>query len=218
MGPPGAGKGTQAAMLAEKIGYHQFSTGSAFREAAQQDTPFGRKVKETIENGFLMPPESAAEIVIKAIRQHVSEGQGLIFDSTPRTVKEAAIIDAFFKEAGYGAPMALYLNVDRDEMIRRNSQRQFCLGVASDFPVMTDEDRRRCAELGGQVGSRPDDAPEKFATRWDEFMNQTYPVVERYLAEGIAHEVDGMPPVPEVHEAVMQGIATYDSPQVGAGD
>lgn len=211
MGPPGAGKGTQAQLLAEEIGYTRFSTGDAFRAASRQDTPFGRKVKETIENGFLMPPESAAEIVIAAIRAHVAGGRGLIFDGTPRTVKEAAMVDAFFAGTGYGQPLAVYVTVDRDEMIRRNSQRQFCLGILGDFPVVSEEDRARCQRLGGQVGSRPDDAPEKFTTRWDEFMTQTYPVVERYLAEGIAQAVDGMPPVPEVHEAVMGIIRTYDS-------
>ena len=210
MGPPGAGKGTQAEKLAHQIGYSRFSTGDAFRAAARQDTPFGRKVKETIDMGYLMPPEAAAEIVINAIRQHIEEGQGLIFDGTPRTAAEAAMVDEFFEQAGYGKPLAIYLKVDRDEMIRRNSQRKFCLGIAGDFPVITDEDREKCRKLGGKVDTRPDDAPEKFATRWDEFMNQTYPVAERYLKEGIAKEVDGMPSVPEVHQAVMEVIHSFE--------
>jgi adenylate kinase len=207
MGPPGAGKGTQAELLAQKIGYRRFSTGDAFRQAARQETPFGRKVKETIDNGFLMPPESAAQIVIAAIEQHIQAGHGLIFDGTPRTIKEAALVDDFFKKAGYGQPLAIYLKVDRDEMIRRNSQRKFCLGIAGDFPVLTDDDASRCEKLGGHVGTRPDDEPAKFATRWNEFMEQTFPVVERYLAEGIAREVDGMPSVPEVHEKVMELVS-----------
>jgi adenylate kinase len=210
MGPPGAGKGTQAQLLAEKIGYARFSTGDAFREAARQDTPFGRRVKQTIDNGFLMPPEDAAEVVIGAMQKHIAAGNGLIFDGTPRTVKEAAMVDAFFEEQGYGQPLAIYLKVDREEMIRRNSRRKFCLGVSGDFPVVTDEDRLKCEKLGGQVGSRADDAPEKFVTRWDEFMNQTHPVVERYLQEGIAKEVDGMPAPPVVHESVMEVIKSFD--------
>jgi adenylate kinase family enzyme len=75
--------------------------------------------------------------------------------------------------------------------------------------VVTDEDRQKCEQLGGRVASRPDDAPEKFATRWDEFMNQTYPVVERYLKEGIAQQVDGMPSVQDVHESVMGVIEKF---------
>jgi adenylate kinase len=209
MGPPGAGKGTQAELLAQKIGYQRFSTGDAFRQAARQDTPFGRKVKETIDNGFLMPPESAAKVVISAIKKQVEASHGLIFDGTPRTVKEAALVNEFFEQAGYGKPLAIFLRVDREEMTRRNSQRKFCLGIAGDFPVLTDEDRQKCSKLGGRVGTRSDDAPEKFATRWDEFMNQTFPVVERYLAEGIAREVDGLPPVREVHSAVMGVIDDF---------
>ena len=210
MGPPGAGKGTQAELLSQKIGYKRFSTGDAFREMARQDTELGRMTKDTIDNGVLMPPESAAEVVIAAIGKHVEAGDGLIFDGTPRTVKEAQVVDAFFEEQGYGKPLAIFLKVDKNEMIKRNSQRKFCLGVACDFPVVTDEDRAKCDEQGGTVGTRPDDGLDKMEMRWSEFMNQTYPVVERYLAEGVAREVDGLLEVPQVHEEVMSVINSYD--------
>ena len=141
MGPPGGGKGTQAHRLAEKIGYSRFSTGDAFREVSRQDSELGRRVKETIDNGFLAPPEMAAEIVIAAVRTRIEAGEGLIFDGTPRTVEESKVVDDFFAEQGYGKPLIMYLAVDKNEMIRRNSIRKFCLGIAGDFPVVTDEDR-----------------------------------------------------------------------------
>lgn len=202
MGMPGAGKGTQAELLAGKLGYHRFSTGDAFREVAREDSDLGRKVKNLIDNGFLAPPEVAAQIVTAASKKHIDAGRGIIFDGTPRTMIEAKIVDEFFKQQGYGRPLVIYLKVDKVEMIKRNSQRRFCLDIKGDFPVVTPADEAKCAELGGHVGQRPDDAPEKFATRWQQFMDRTYPVIEMYREENLVHEVDGLPSVPEVEAAV----------------
>lgn len=209
MGAPGAGKGTQAELLASNIGYQRFSTGDAFREIARQDSDLGRRVKETCENGFLAPPEMAAEIVMSAVKKHIKRGEGLVFDGTPRTVKEAHLVDDFFYEEGYGRPLVIYLKVDKDEMIRRNSIRRFCLGIKGDFPVQNEDDKKRCEELGGMIGIRPDDEPDKFKTRWDEFMSQTYPVVKEYIEQGIVNELDGMKSISEVQEAVRTVINDY---------
>ena len=198
MGAPGAGKGTQAELLSQAIGYKRFSTGDAFREVSRQETELGHRVKETIDNGYLAPPTMAAEIVMTAVQKHIDAGDGIIFDGTPRTVAEAKIVDEFFEKQSYGRPLVIYLKVERDEMVARNLKRRFCLGISGDFPVVSEADEKRCETLGGRVGIRPDDDPEKFATRWDEFMNQTYPVVENYRQEGILHEIDGRPSVQEV--------------------
>lgn len=206
MGPPGAGKGTQAQMLAEKLGYHRFSTGDAFRAITRQDTPLGRKVKEIIDNGFLCPPELAAEVVIGAIKEHVNDGTGLIFDGTPRTVKEAQLVDDFFTQNNYGRPLAILLDVDRADMVERNSKRRFCLDIAGDFPVITLEDEKKCADLGGRVGTRPDDDPKKFETRWNEFQANTLPVIMAYEQEGILHRVDGKKSIDDVHADVMEVV------------
>lgn len=209
MGPPGAGKGTQAELLAQKIGYHQFSTGDAFRSISRQDTELGRKVKKAIDNGYLMPPEMAAEVVIEAVQKHVVKGSGLVFDGTPRTEREAQLVDNFFTEQQYGRPLAIFLSVGRQEMMERNSKRRFCLDIQNDFPVVTLQDEQKCEELGGRIGVRPDDEPEKFETRWQEYQTQTYPVVKKYQAEGILKEVDGKASVEEVHRQVMEVINSF---------
>lgn len=208
MGAPGSGKGTQAKLLSEALGYVQFSTGDAFRSVAKEETGLGRRVKETIDNGYLAPPEMAAEIVMAAVKKHLDQGQGLIFDGTPRTVKEAQMVDAFFAEQQYGAPLVIYLAVDQAEMMRRNSKRRFCLGVKGDFPVANAADEARCQTLHGTVGVRPDDDPQKFATRWEQFMTLTHPVIEEYRARGMVHEIDGMPPVEEVRKEIMKVVET----------
>jgi len=204
MGAPGAGKGTQSAMLAREIGYKQFSTGDAFREVSRQDSDLGRRVKHTIDNGILGPPEMAAEIVMEAVKKHIEAGDGLIFDGTPRTVAEAGIVDKFFEEQEYGRPLVVYLRVDKDEMIERSLKRKFCMGIKGDFPVANEEDEKRCEEKGGTVGRRPDDEPDKLGTRWDEFSNRTMPVVNKYRDEKILNEIDAYPPIADVHEKIME--------------
>ena len=211
MGPPGAGKGTQARLLARDIGYIQFSTGDAFREVSRQDTPLGKKVKETIDNGYLAPPEMAAEIVTTTVKKHMDAGHGLIFDGSPRTVEEAKLIDDFFDAQDYGKPLVIYLKVDKEEMMKRNSKRLYCLGISGDFPVVSDDDRARCQKLGGEVGIRPDDEPAKFATRWQQFMDRTYPVIQNYQRQNMVHELDALPPIPDVHQSVMDIIHHFDA-------
>jgi adenylate kinase len=206
MGPPGAGKGTQAALLCEQIGYVRFSTGDAFRAVAAQDTPLGREVKETIDNGYLAPPSMAAEIVTTEAHKNIAAGDGIVFDGTPRTEEEAALVDDFFIQHKYGRPLVIYLDVHQNEMVRRNSRRKFCLGIQGGFAIIKEGDGARCEALGGHIGVRPDDEPGKFTARWQQFMDRTYPVVEKYRAQGIVHEVDGMKSIEDVHADVMKII------------
>lgn len=206
MGPPGAGKGTQAELIAQELGYHRFSTGDAFRAIIRKDTPLGKKIKEIVEGGLLCPPELAAEVVIDAIKKFLGDGHGLIFDGTPRTVKEAEMVDEFFAKNGYGRPLAIHLSVTKETMIERNSKRRFCLDIEGDFPINHEEDTKRCEELGGRVGKRADDAPEKFEVRWTQFLENTKPVIEKYKKEGILSEVDGKKTIEEVHQEVVEVI------------
>lgn len=209
MGPPGAGKGTQAGFLAKEIGYHQFSTGAAFRTVAKQETYLGRQVQETIDSGRLCPPALAAQVVIEAVREQVTAGRGIVFDGTPRTPEEAAIIDAYFVEQKYGRPLAIFLDIDRKDMEERNTKRQYCLGVSPDFPVLGVKDAERCVQLGGTVGRRPDDEPALFGQRWQQYETLTKPVVDQYEREGILIKVDGRFPIEDVHAAVMRVIRSH---------
>ena len=218
MGMPGSGKGTQAEMLAKEIGYHQFSTGNAFRSIAQEDSDLGRKVKNTIDNGFLAPPEMAAEVVIATIRQFVEQSRGIIFDGTPRTVEEAKIVDDFFLERGYGRPLVVYLETDKEEVMERSRKRKYCVGIEKGFPITNKDSIKKCEEMGGSVGTREDDDPAKFATRYSQFMEFTYPVVQKYMQEGIVHTVNGMDAPLAVHQNVMDIIKAYELDKDSAGN
>ena len=92
-------------------------------------------------------------------------------------------------------------------MIERNSKRKFCLDITGGFPIVDDQDAKLCADRGGTIGTRPDDNPEKFVTRWNEFMNRTQPVIAKYQSQGIVHEIDGMGSIEEVHQRVADTIA-----------
>ncbi len=212
MGMPGAGKGTQSEMLARDIGYHRFSTGNAFRQIALEDNPLGREVKHIIDNGFLTPPTLASQVVLTATSEMMNKGQGIVFDGTPRTVEEAKAINARFLEKGYGVPLLIYLEVDKETMIERNSKRRLCLNIASEFPVITEEDEQRCEELGGKVGMRPDDEKDKFTTRYNQFMELTYPAVLDHRQEHKEYSfiVDGMLEPHRVHASVMDIIRQFE--------
>jgi adenylate kinase len=207
MGPPGAGKGTQAARVVAAFGYTQFSTGDAFRSMAREDSDLGRRVKDIIDNGYLAPPEMAAEVVIAAVKKLLPASKGLVFDGTPRTLVEAKMVDAYFAQAGVGKPFVIYIKVEREDMEQRNSQRRYCLGISGDFAVVTPEDEKMCAEKGGHIGRRPDDEPEKFATRWNQFMELTYPVIEYYQEQGLIHEINGRQSMDEVAADIQALLA-----------
>lgn len=209
MGPPGAGKGTQASFLAKEIGYHQFSTGAAFRAVARQETELGRQVRQVMERGELCPPPLAAQVVIEAVREQVQAGKGIVFDGTPRTLEEAAIVDAWLAEQGYGRPLVILLDIDRRQMEERNLKRRYCLDITPDFPVLSVEDMERCEKIGGRVGRRPDDEPDKFSARWQQYTDLTKPVVDRYEQEDILARVDGRSAIEDVHAAVMQVVRSH---------
>lgn len=212
MGPPGAGKGTQTMLLGREIGYEQFSTGDALRSMARTDTPLGKRVDEIMKSGMLCPPDLVAEVVIEAIKDSLAQGKKLIFDGTPRTEVEARIVDAFFEEKGYLRPLAIYLETDKATMVSRNSKRKFCLGVEGGFPIIFKKDTQTCIDMGGTIGIRPDDDPSKFDIRWNQFMELTWPVIERYKQEGILHVVDGKKTIQNVHKQIVQLInRLYDT-------
>ena len=109
--------------------------------------------------------------------------------------------------------LAVLLRVDKEDMMQRNAKRLFCLGIQPGFAVVTAEDNQRCLAAGGQVGVRPDDAQEKFTTRWQQFETRTSPVIEKYRQEGILREVDGRPTIANVQTAVMNVISRHGQQQ-----
>jgi len=189
LGPPGAGKGTQATRLTEKYGIPQLSTGDMLRAAVAAGTPIGVKAKAVMDSGALV----SDEIVVGIIADRIEEADahnGFIMDGFPRTVAQAEALDAMLARKGLKLNAAVELVVDAPKLLGRIAQR------AAD-----------AAAAGQPV--RKDDNPDVFKTRLDAYFRDTAAVTPYYRAKGLLREVDGMAAIQDVSKAIDQVLAAY---------
>ena len=182
LGPPGAGKGTQAAQLAAKYAIPQLSTGDMLRAAVSAGTPIGLTAKAVMESGALV----SDEIVQRIIEDRIGEADatnGFILDGFPRTLAQARALDAMLARHGLKIDAAIELKVDAEALVSRIVRR------AAD------------AQAAGQP-VRKDDDPEIFKTRLAAYFRDTAAVTPHYEAQGLLNQVDGMAPIPEVAKAI----------------
>jgi len=182
LGPPGAGKGTQAQRLVDKHGIVQLSTGDMLRAAVKAGTPVGRKAKDIMARGELVPDDVVVAIVCDRIDQP-DAAKGFILDGFSRTVPQAQALDRMLAEKGLGLDAVIELSVDQGILLKRIETR-----IA--------ETRQR----GHAV--RADDNPEALKTRLDAYRVQTSPLIEYYARKGALRTVDGMAPVVDVGQAI----------------
>ena len=184
LGPPGAGKGTQAVRLVERLGIPQLSTGDMLRAAVAAGTPVGLKAKAVMDRGELV----SDDIVVGIIADRIEEAdarKGFILDGFPRTVTQAEAFDAMLAEKGLKLDAVIEFKVNESELVERIVKRA------------KDTEAR-----GEQV--RKDDNPEVFKTRLEAYRNQTAPLSAYYHGKGMLKTVDGMKPIDEVTEAVKR--------------
>ena len=187
LGPPGAGKGTQAARLTEKYGIPQLSTGDMLRAAVKAGTAVGLKAKEVMDSGALVSDEIVVGIIADRI-QEADARKGFILDGFPRTVKQAEALDALLAAKGLELNAAIELVVDAPKLIARIVNRA-----------------AEAAKAGLPV--RKDDDPEVFKTRLEAYFRDTAAVTPHYRAKGILREVDGMASIDEVTRAIDAVLA-----------
>src|SRR5579885_2728805 len=196
IGPPGAGKGTQARLLEERLGVPHISTGDMLREAERAGTPLGRAVQRYLHDGGLVPDALMIDVVEK--RLATAEGaRGFVLDGFPRTVAQAEALGAFLARRGERLDGVVYLRLPREELVRRLSGRRVCAPPAR--PGVCD----RC---GGPLVQREDDREETVRHRLDVYERETGPVVEHYRALGLLREVDGMGSRTEVFDRIVAGV------------
>ena len=186
LGPPGAGKGTQAARLVERFGIPQLSTGDMLRAAVTAGTPVGAKAKTIMERGDLVPDEVVVGIVAERISQDDAK-RGFILDGFPRTVAQAEAFDAMLSKLGLKLDGVIEFKVDEEALIRRIETRA-AETQARGEPV------------------RKDDNPEVFKTRLDAYRVQTAPLSAYYQAKGALKAVDGMKPIDEVTREIFSKL------------
>jgi len=210
LGPPGAGKGTQAARLVERHGMRQLSTGDMLRAAVAARTPVGLQAKAIMDRGELVS-DAIVSALIDAELTAMGPAVGAIFDGYPRTAQQAEQLDTILAQHGRKLDRVIELEVDEDELVRRIVGRYTCASCGAGYH---DEFQRPgvmgvCDKCGGtEFKRRKDDNEETVRTRMAEYRAKTAPILPVYEARGIVARVDGMAPIDEVSaaiEAILSG-------------
>jgi adenylate kinase len=210
VGPPGAGKGTQAEFIAANQSVPKISTGDIFRANVGQGTPLGLQAKKYMDAGQLVPDE----VTIDMVRDRLAEpdaADGFLLDGFPRTVPQAEVLDQMLAELGTSLDVVLELVVDDDEVIRRLSGRRTCRGCGKIWHVEFDatEVEGLCDRCGGELFQRDDDKPETIAERLRVYAEQTAPLVDYYGAKGKLVGIDATGPVEDVTKRASDALDPF---------
>jgi adenylate kinase len=200
LGPPGAGKGTQATRLAGKLNLTHLATGDMLRSEVANGTELGRLAKTYMDRGDLVPDD----VIVGMISARLGSG-GLLLDGFPRTVVQAEALDAALEEAGHRLDRAIYLAVDRDELIERLSGRAVCSKCQQPYNLKSapPSKDRVCDKCGGDVVVRDDDKPEAIRNRMAVYQKQTTPVLDYYRSSGRLTEENGMGSPDQVQDRLL---------------
>jgi len=209
MGPQGSGKGTQARMLAKEFDLQIFETGSVLREIAKQDTETGRRINEIINvKGNIVPWDFMKEKILGQKLSELDENKGIIFDGTPRILEEAEFWNGKLKEANRKIDYIFYIDISKEESIKRLSVRKQCRGKRHILIVGKDlqEEDLKCPICGSEVFRRKDDTPEKILHRLEWSKKLLDPVLEYYESKNMLIEINGEQSVEEVFEEIVSHI------------
>ena len=201
LGPPGAGKGTQAAVISQKMGIPHISTGDMFRKAMREGTPTGLQAKAYMDKGELVPDS----VTIAMVKERLSEDDckgGYLLDGFPRDIHQAEALEQFSK-----LDAAVNIAVDDDKLIARLSGRRFCPKCSGTFHVTKLNGSEKCPDCGGDLIQRADDNPDTIASRLSVYHTQTSPLTAFYAQKGILKEVDGDLPMEEVSNEIIEALA-----------
>jgi adenylate kinase len=210
VGPPGAGKGTQAQFIASHLAIPKISTGDIFRSNVTQGTPLGRQAKEYMNRGDLVPDE----VTIAMVRDRLSEEDaqpGFLLDGFPRNVPQAETLKKQLMDWDTRLTVVLELVVDEDEVVRRLSGRRTCRRCERVWHIMFDPPTRDgiCDACGGELFQRDDDREQTVRHRLEVYKQQTAPLVSYYADEGVLIGIDATGPVEEVTERALAALRPF---------
>jgi adenylate kinase len=209
LGPPGAGKGTQAQRLVEREGMVQLSTGDMLRETRKADTELGRRVASVMDSGGLVSDEIVSAMISTKLAG-MGRGVGAIFDGYPRTAVQAAALDGILAEHGRKLDCVIELDVNEDALVERITGRYTCAECGKGYHDSFEKPRIDgvCDKCGGiSFKRRADDNEETVRTRLAEYRAKTAPILPLYEARGIVHKVDGMAPMDNVTVTISELLA-----------
>lgn len=207
LGPPGAGKGTQAKRLSRALNLPHISSGDLFREHLSKRTELGQLAETYMSRGELVPDD----VTIAMIRERLSRpdaAAGAILDGFPRTPAQAEALDAMLRELGGQVDVVFYIRVSQPVLVRRLAGRWMCRAQGHIYheEYKPPKVAGRCDVDGSELYQREDDKPETVARRVQVYLEQTAPLIEYYRQRGVLVEIDGERPIPEVTEAMVAAM------------
>ena len=207
MGPPGAGKGTQAANLVNEFAIPHISTGDMFRAAVKEGTELGKQAKACMDAGKLVPDEVTIGIVRERLAKPDCE-KGFILDGFPRTVEQADALTGILKEIGLKLTRVLNINVPAAELIERAVGRRICKKCGATYHIKFNLTKVEgiCDACGGELFQRADDSEKTMKSRLSVYEAQTKPLIEYYQKAGLYTEVDGRQAIDKVFADVVKSL------------
>jgi adenylate kinase len=208
LGPPGAGKGTQAKQLAQEWSVPQIATGDMLREAAYKGTRLGVEAKAYMDRGALVPDEVVIGLVDERLAQP-DAARGWLLDGFPRTVVQAEALDGLLRRRGQELDRVIFFDVSPAELLRRLTGRRVCRRCGSAFHVAFNPPATpdRCDRCGGELYQRDDDAEAAVAHRLEVYATQTAPLLDYYRRRHLLTEIPGEGPVADVTAATRRALA-----------
>ncbi|MBO6155525.1 MAG: adenylate kinase [Lachnospiraceae bacterium] len=205
LGAPGAGKGTQAKQIAGKYNIPHISTGDIFRANIKNGTDLGKKAKEYMDQGLLVPDELTCDLVMDRI-SHDDCKNGFVLDGFPRTIPQAEALDEALKKIGQSMDFAINVDVPDSHIVNRMSGRRACLGCGATYHVVAIPPKKEgiCDICGSELVLRDDDKPETVQKRLDVYHEQTQPLIEYYDKQGILKTVDGTMQMEDVFASIAK--------------
>jgi adenylate kinase len=209
LGPPGAGKGTQAERLVEDFGLPYIATGNLLREAVRDETELGLKAKEYMDRGDLVPDDLIIAMILEYLESQDTTA-GFILDGFPRTGRQAEALDEELEKRGRSLTSALLIEADKDTVVERLSGRRVCVKGQHNFHMTFDPPKHpeRCDVDGSRLVQRDDDKPEVIQNRLEQYQEKTEPLIEYYERKGILRRIDGSRPADKVSDQIRATLAS----------
>lgn len=208
LGAPGAGKGTQAKMIAEEYGIPHISTGDIFRANVSSGTELGMEAKKYMDQGLLVPDELTVKILLDRVAKEDC-AKGYVLDGFPRTIPQAEVLDEALNKLGEKIDHAIDVDVPDENIIKRMSGRRACLKCGATYHIQHIPPRKEgvCDSCGSELVLRDDDRAETVANRLKIYHEQTQPLIEYYTGKGILKTVDGTMDMKDVFRAIKEILA-----------
>ncbi len=212
LGAPGAGKGTQATVVAEKMNLVHIASGNLFRQALDQGTELGLKAKSYMEKGMLVPDEITIKMVLDRISNPDCQS-GIILDGFPRNLDQAQALDKALAEQPKAIDRVVYIRVSEDELLKRLSGRWICRNCQTPYHIVDSPPKTegKCDRCGGELYQRPDDTIETAKKRLDVYFAQTSPLIDYYNQASKLLEIDGEGSIEEISRRIVTALQEGDT-------